>query len=172
MRHHVVMGADELVDVVDEHDRVVRTVTRAEMRAGRLRHRCTFVLVQDAEGRVLIHLRAPTKDMWPSRWDLAAGGVVTSGEEWDVAAARELAEEVGITGVELEPLGEGRYEDTDVAEVARMWRVRWDGPVTFADGEVVEARWVTTDELRERLATDPFVPDSVALLGHHLLPPR
>lgn len=159
------------MDVVDEHDRVLRTVTRAEMRAGRLRHRCTFVLVQDGAGRVLTHLRAPTKDMWPSRWDLAAGGVVTSGEDWDTAAARELAEEVGITAVELEPLGAGRYEDTDVAEVARMWRVRWDGPVSFTDGEVVEARWVTIDELRERLAADPFVPDSVALLGPHLLGP-
>ena len=29
----------ELVDVIDEHDRVVRVVTRAEMRAQRLRHR-------------------------------------------------------------------------------------------------------------------------------------
>lgn len=159
------------MDVVDEYDRVQRTVTRVEMRAGRLRHRCTFVLVQDPADRVLVHLRAPTKDMWPSRWDLAAGGVVTAGEDWEAAAARELAEEVGVTGVPLEPVGSGRYEDADVAEVARMWRVRWDGPVTFADGEVVEARWVTVDELRELLATEAFVPDSIALLGPHLFPP-
>lgn len=166
------MADDEPVDVVDEHDRVLRTVTRAEMRRDRLRHRCTFVAVLDTADRVLIHLRSPDKDMWPSRWDLAAGGVVTSGEDWDHAAARELAEELGITGAELEPLGGGRYEDAEVAEVARLWRVRWDGPVTFADGEVVEARWVTRDELRTRLADDDFVPDSVALLGPHLLAAR
>jgi len=29
----------ELIDLVDEHDRVVGTATRTEMRAARLRHR-------------------------------------------------------------------------------------------------------------------------------------
>ena len=48
----------ELVDVVDEHDRVVGTVTRAEMRARRLRHRTVFVLVVSSDGRLLAHRRS------------------------------------------------------------------------------------------------------------------
>jgi isopentenyldiphosphate isomerase len=162
--------AEELVEALDEDGRVVEVVTRARMRAGRLRHRCTFVVVRRPGGEVLVHLRSPDKDMWPDRWDIAVGGVVQAGEAWDDAAARELAEEVGVIGVRLVPLVDGdvAYEDDDVAEVARLYSVTWDGPVTFADGEVVAARWVPVDELLDLVAAGSFVADSVALVLPHL----
>jgi len=144
---------------------VVATVPRAVMRRDRLRHRKTFVVVRATDGRVLIHRRSDDKDLWPGRWDLAVGGVVTAGEDYGAAAQRELAEEVGVVGVTLVPLGIGRYDDDDVHLVARLYEVVCDGPFTFADGEVVEARFITPAELRQRLATDSFVPDSVALLA-------
>jgi isopentenyldiphosphate isomerase len=159
----------ELVDVVDAHDRVERVVTRAEMRRDRLRHRCTFVVVRSSRGEVLIHRRSDAKDMWPGRWDLACGGVVGVGEGWEVAARRELAEEVGIVVDELVELARGAYADTDVDEVARAWQAVHDGPFSFTDDEVVEACFVTPAELRRRLAVDRFVPDSVALLADRLI---
>ncbi len=45
-----------------------------------------------------------------------------------------------------------------------MYVAHDDGPFVFADGEVVEAFFVTIDELRERIAHDRFVPDSVAMM--------
>lgn len=158
--------ADELVDIVDEHDLVVATVTRAEMRARRLRHRTVAIVVADGAGRVLVHRRSPDKDVWPGRWDLAAGGVVGASEAYDDAARRELAEELGV---EVEPaavvaIGSGPYEDDDVAEIARLYRVVHPGPFRFADGEVVEARWVDRAELAALRASAPFVPDSVSLI--------
>ena len=158
-------GAPELVDVVDEDDRVVATVTRAEMRSGRLRHRCVFLVVRRPDGRVLVHQRSSVKDIWPSAWDVAVGGVVTAGEAWDAAAARELAEEVGIAGTPLTLARVGRYADADVDEVARVYTVTWDGPVRFVDGEVVAAEWLTPAEIDQRRARLPFCPDSVALVS-------
>jgi 8-oxo-dGTP pyrophosphatase MutT (NUDIX family) len=155
---------DELVDVVDDDDVVVATVPRAVMRRERLRHRVSFVVIRATDGRILVHRRSDDKDVWPGRWDLAVGGVVTAGEPYDAAAERELAEEVGVTGVPLVSIGTGRYEDDDVRILARLYEAAWDGPFTFADGEVVEARFVTLPELHRRLAADSFVPDSVALL--------
>jgi hypothetical protein len=38
------------------------------------------------------------------------------------------------------------------------------GPFTFADGEVVQARFVDRAELERLLAAEPFLPDSRALL--------
>jgi isopentenyldiphosphate isomerase len=158
-------GDPELVDIVDEDDRVVTTVTRAEMRAGRLRHRCVFLVVRRPDGRVLVHQRSPTKDIWPSAWDVAVGGVVTAGEEWDAAATRELAEEVGIGDAPVILAGAGRYADAEVDELARVYTVTWDGPIRFVDGEVVAAEWLTPAELDERRARLPFCPDSLALAG-------
>ena len=155
-----------MVEVLGDDGEVVATVTRAEMRSGRLRHRCTFVVLRDPDGRVLVHRRSPHKDMWPDRWDLAAGGVVQAGEDWHLSAVRELAEELGVTGVVLEPLVDGpvAYDDRDVSELARVWSATWDGPVSFDDGEVVEARWVTIAELTEMVRTEEFVADSLAVV--------
>lgn len=156
---------DELVDVIGDDGEVERVATRAEMRAGRLRHRCTFVVVRSTRGEVLIHRRADHKDMWPGRWDLTCGGVVSAGEDWEPAARRELAEELGVSSPLVE-LGGGTlgYADDDVDEVARVWTTVHDGPFDFTDDEVVEACFVTLDELHERLARDDFVPDSRTLV--------
>ena len=158
-------AADELVDVVDEHDRVLHVVSRREMRDERLRHRTVFIAVTNSSGDVLVHRRADHKDVWPGRWDLAAGGVLAAGELYDEGAVRELAEELGIVGVPLQRLGRGAYEDADVAEIATVYRALWDGPVRFADGEVAEARWMTLEEVwRGAAGALDFVPDSVSLV--------
>ena len=162
------MGAgDEMVEVVDEDDRVVDVVTRRRVRAENLRHRAVFVVVVASDGRVLIHRRSDEKDLWPGRWDLAAGGVVGVGEPYDEAARRELAEELGI---DAEPalLGPYTYEDGAVRSVGRVYRAVHDGEVSFRDGEVVEACWVTRDELRSRLERDSWVGDSPAVVLPHL----
>lgn len=163
-------AGDELVDVVDDHDQVVGTVTRAEMRAKRLQHRAVSIAVVGTDGRLLVHRRAATKDVWPGMWDLAAGGVVAAGEHYDDAARRELAEELGVRDVALEPLGEGRFRDESVALIGRGYRCVHDGPFEFTDGEVEEVRWVDAQELAALMAAEPFVPDNVALLLPLLLP--
>lgn len=139
----------------------MRVVTRAEMRAQRLRHRCVYVAVL-WEGRLLVHRRADTKDVFPGWWDIAAGGVVGAGEPWDDAARRELAEELGVAGVPLEPLGGvASHDDEWCRVVGRAYAVEHPGPFTFADGEVVEARWATRAEVD---ALDPVCTDSRAVV--------
>jgi 8-oxo-dGTP pyrophosphatase MutT (NUDIX family) len=149
---------------------VLRIVTRAEMRASGLRHRCTYIGVVDRAGeRLLIHQRAATKDVYPSYWDVCAGGVCTAGEPWLASARRELLEELGIDAP-LADLGQGEWAGDGAAVVGRTFMARHDGPFTFADGEVVEARFVTFAELDELLASEPFCPDSVALALPRLRP--
>jgi isopentenyldiphosphate isomerase len=137
------------------------------MRAGRLLHRCVFVAVVHPDGRLLIHRRSEHKDVWPGWFDLAVGGVVAAGEAYDTAARREVAEEVGLDDAMPVGIDDGvakLYRDDMVALLGRCYRVVHPGPFTFADGEVVEARWVDRAELAHLLATERFLPDSLALL--------
>ena len=113
-------NANEEVDIVDESGNVVAVVTRAQMRAQKLLHRSVFIVVRNDADELLVHKRADWKDIWPSFWDIAVGGVVATGEAWEIAAARELHEEIGISG-ELQYLGEQLYEDEHVAELARVY---------------------------------------------------
>ena len=85
---------DELVDVIDDAGRTIGTVTRREMRARRLPHRCVYVLVFNRQGQLFIHLRTATKDVYPSHWDVAIGGVLAAGESFAEGAKRELREEL------------------------------------------------------------------------------
>ena len=160
----------ELVEIVDDDGQVIATVPRSEMRAKRLRHRSVGIAVMSTDGRLLIHRRSPEKDIWPGWWDIAAGGVVAAGESFEVAARRELAEELGLVDIELQYLGEGEYSDGHVAEIGRCYLVVHDGPFTFDDGEVVEARWITLNELKAMRSDHDFVPDSLALLLPFITP--
>lgn len=157
------LAGDELVDELDEMGVVIGEVTRSQMREQNLLHRSVFVAVRNDADELLVHRRAPWKDLWPDAWDIAVSGVVAAGEAWELAAARELAEELGVTA-ELAYLGEGSYEDDDVREVARIYQARTEGPFEFADDEIVEAMWVPTGEVREWLADRVACPDSVALV--------
>ena len=163
-------GETELVDIVDNDDRVVATVTRAEMRAGRLQHRAVSIAVMGSDRQLLVHRRADNKDVWPGMWDMAAGGVVAAGESYEMAARRELAEELGIEVAEFRHLGEGRFVDESVALIGRGYLAVHDGPFTFTDGEIAEVRWVTADQLDELMTAERFVPDNVELLWPLLLP--
>ena len=163
----------EWVDVVDADDRVVRTVSRPEMRSDRLRHWAVFVAVLDGAGHLLVHRRSEAKDVWPGWLDIAVGGVVTSGDSYEEAVRRELAEEVGVHGVDPIEIDGGRaqvYDDADVSLVGRCYAVTTSGPFVFADGEVSDAWWVTRDELEELRQQERFLPDSLSLLLPLLAP--
>jgi len=154
---------DALVDLIDDQGRVTATATRREVRAANLLHRSVFVVVLDAADRLVVHQRADWKDVWPSRWDLAFGGVVDAGEDWVPAAARELREEAGVAA-DLEPLGPGRYEDEHVREVAEVFLARSAGPFTFPDGEVAASDRLAPADLDRWLATHDVVPDTLAIV--------
>jgi 8-oxo-dGTP pyrophosphatase MutT (NUDIX family) len=160
-------AAAQRVEVVDAEGNVERTVPRSEMRSGRLRHRCTYIAVIDHDDRLVVHQRAPWKDVWPSRWDIAFGGVADPGEAWEDAARRELEEEAGLTTEDggLVEVGVGAYDDDAVSLLGHAYVIRTDEPVRFDDGEVVAADRIPLDEVEAWLATHETCPDSVHFLA-------
>jgi isopentenyldiphosphate isomerase len=152
--------AEEPVDVVDEEDRVVATVTRRELRERGLLHRCTYVLVRNGAGEVLVHRRTDTKDIYPGAYDVFAGGVCAAGESYDDCARRELAEELGVAGAELRFVLRHRYRGRGAHAWGAVYEARWDGPVRHQASEVAWSAWVGPVELQRMLDTLEFCPDS------------
>ncbi|CAA9351903.1 MAG: Putative Nudix hydrolase YfcD [uncultured Nocardioidaceae bacterium] len=152
--------------MLDEEGAVVDVQPRSEVRRLNLRHAATAVLLRRPDGRIHVHRRSPEKDWQPSAHDAAAGGVLQVGEEPDTAAVRELGEELGVTGVPLEKLLTGRYDDDTTRYVGHVYEATYDGPLRFADGEVVWGAWLTLPELGRLLGDPewPFVPDTRAVL--------
>jgi isopentenyldiphosphate isomerase len=156
--------AGELVDVIDGEGRTVGTVTRAEMRAQRLPHRCTYLLVFNRRGDLFVHLRTPGKDVYPAHWDVTVGGVLAAGESFDAGARREAHEELGVE-VEPEALFPMRYADAAVAVHGMVYRAVHDGPFRLQPEEVVRGEFVPLGEMAVRAAREPFCPDGLAALA-------
>ncbi len=159
---------EEMVDWVDDADRVIGVVTRRRMRAEALLHRSVGVHVWSSDGDILVHRRALTKDLHPGWWDVGAGGVVAAGESYEVAATRELTEELGVRDVLLTWVGSGRFDSEAFCTIAHFYRTVWDGPFHFDDGEITECHFVALGELAAMVARLPFMPDTLALAGQFL----
>jgi isopentenyldiphosphate isomerase len=153
----------EPVDVVGDDGRTVARVARREMRARRLPHRSCYVLVFNRRGELFAHLRTPTKDVYPSHWDVAVGGVLAAGESFVEGARRELREELGVDAP-LEPLFPLRYTDASTIVEGMVFRARHDGPFRLQPEEVVRGEFLALDAVAERARREPFCPDSLAAL--------
>ena len=162
--------SEELVALYDESGAVVGSVARSRMRAENLRHGATGVLVRNSAGLVYVHRRTDTKDVYPGRDDFTAGGVIIAGETPDQSAAREVAEELGVSGVPIDRVGTGEYSDDRTRFWAHLYTVTWDGEVRHQPEEVAWGAWWTPRALADRVAADPdrFMPDSVALWADQL----
>jgi isopentenyldiphosphate isomerase len=159
----------ELVDVVDEEGRTVGVVSRREMRARRLPHRSAYVLVFNGAGELFVHLRVPTKDVYPGHWDVAIGGVLAAGEGFDDGARREAEEELGIA-VDVEPLFPVRWADAHTVVHGMAYRAVHEGPFRLQPEEIVRGQFIALDAVAGRAAREPFCPDGHP--GHAELRPR
>ena len=155
---------EEIVTIVDRENRVIGTAPRAVMRRKRLTHRATYCMVFSEDGRLFIQKRTGKKDIYPSHWEVSAGGVVAADEDYHSSARRELKEELGIEPGELTHLFDFFYEDHENSVWGRAYKCIHNGPFTLQEEEVEEGRFVTIRELRAMIHTLPFTPDSLELL--------
>lgn len=164
MAHQAPLSADELLDIVDEHDRVVGRARRGAAYARGLRHRCTYVLARNTEGELFVHRRTAGKLIFPSLYDMFVGGVVGAGESYDEAALREAEEELGVSGLAAPtPLFKFLYETPEHTWWSSVYEIRCEQPVDPQASEVAWHAFLTQEELDRRLTEWNWVPDGMAV---------
>lgn len=151
----------EIVDVVDDDNRVLRQATRGEVYAYGLRHRGVAVLCRNSRGDIFVHRRAASKQIFPSLYDIFVGGGVEAGETYGVAARRELEEELGTTGVEPSHLFTYRYDDARCPQWIGVFEARWDGEVRLPPDEIAWGDFLPESTVIQRLDAWNLCPDSL-----------
>ncbi|MCI6980876.1 MAG: 16S rRNA (adenine(1518)-N(6)/adenine(1519)-N(6))-dimethyltransferase RsmA [Akkermansia muciniphila] len=132
----VAQRQEELFDVVDEQDRVLRQATRREVHEQGLIHRAVHILVFNKNRDCLLQLRSHLKDRHPGVWDSSAAGHLDAGEDYEAAAARELQEELGISGAPLIRLGLLPPSAETGWEHVALYAARFDGRVHYPAAEI------------------------------------
>jgi isopentenyldiphosphate isomerase len=153
------MSSAELVDVVDAQDRVVGRASRGEVRARRLRHRATYLLVFNGRGELFIHLRTADKDIYPSYG--------TSPSAASSAPANRTTTAPGASSRRgRHPRRRSRgalrlaHEDERNCVHGRVYRVVWDGPWCCRRRSRAR-RMAAARRRRERMRREPFCLDGV-----------
>lgn len=128
----------ELFDVVDEEDRVIGVEPRGVVHARGLRHRAVHLFVFNAKGELFLQKRSAWKDRHPGQWDSSASGHLDHGEDYAVAARRELTEELGVASgdgglEEIAALGAG---ESTGWEFIRLFRCEHEGPFRWPAAEI------------------------------------
>ncbi len=127
----------ELFDVADEDDHTLRQATRSEVHEQGLIHRAVHILVFNKRGDLLLQKRSLLKDRHPGVWDSSAAGHLDAGEDYEHAARRELAEELGIScSIPLHPVAKLTPSTATGMEHVMLYTAQFDGRVHFPAAEI------------------------------------
>lgn len=100
----------------------------------------TKCFIQNDQGEILILRRSPTARIRPGEWDLP-GGLIDDGEDPNLAVAREIREETGLT------IGEPAiaYIATELEPayiLTFFYSAKYDGGTIQISAEHTEFRWI------------------------------
>lgn len=94
--------APELMDLVDENDKVIGVIDRNDKSFNskkNIRGVNLFLLTKDS--KVVVPKRSGNRRIFPNCYDFSVAGMVDSGEDYETAMYRETREELLIDGVTL-----------------------------------------------------------------------
>ena len=138
----------EILEVVDDEDRVIGTERRGVIHARCLMHRSAQVLLFNTAGDLFLQKRSANKDEFPGLWDSSAAGHLNPGESYHQCALRELEEELGIRHSEkLTLLFKFRASADTGHEHCTVFRCVSDSPVSLQAEEVDEGKWLSPGEM-------------------------
>lgn len=154
---------DELLDLVDEKNRVVGRVLRKKVHGDpSLRHRAVHVFVKNAAGDLYLQKRSARKQIQPGKWDTSVGGHVEAGQSYEEAARREAAEELGITPEDSLPMRfshEYVWRSDVETEHIRTYLLDYEGPFKLQSEEISEGRFWSIKELKNAAYTGLLTPN-------------
>ncbi len=165
--HRAASDAEQIA-WVDEQDNLLGALVRSDLRERGLIGRGTYIMLFNSAGDLCVHRRTLSKAIYPGYWDVAAGGMVQADETYAESAARELEEELGVSGVELTAHDHFYFEDTGNRLWCSAFSAVWDGPLKLQPEEVLEARFIPVEQVMQEIQQKPYCPDSLAALKRYL----
>lgn len=146
---------DELLDIVDEHDRVIGQKLRSEVYAHKLSNfRVVNAFLMNDEHKLWIPRRSANKRIFPLCLDASMGGHVAAGESYEQAFVRELREEVGIDArvTPYECIGSLNPYTHGTSAFMQVYLLKVKEAPCYNREDFIEYFWLAPHEILTRLA--------------------
>lgn len=156
----------EYFDVVDESDKVIGRASRDECHKKGLLHRGVFILVINSEGKILMQKRSMNKDIWPGWWTTSVSGHVDSEESYEVAAKREMNEEIGVsTKIKEIYTFVDRDEGKDFIdhEIDKIFVAQHDGPFKVNKAEADYVTFYSLGDAMKLIKKEKVTPAAIKI---------
>lgn len=149
--------SEEIFPLVDEEGNIIGQASRSKCHDGlKLLHPVIHLHVFNSQGELFLQKRSATKDIQPNKWDSSVGGHIDLGETPEQAAIREAREEIGIENIQPHYITKYIIETDVERELTYCFFVVYYGQFSIDNGEVVDGRFWTIEEIRSQLGKDVF----------------
>ena len=148
--------ADELLDVVNDDDIVIGQEMRSTVHQKGLQHRGVHVFLFSEDGKMLIQKRSADRASSPSMLDCSVSEHIKAGEGYLEAAMRGMKEEMGVEGIDLEPLVTIKMEyGPNDNEISRIYQGKVNPEqVRFDPVEISEVSYMSLDEIKAGIVNE------------------
>lgn len=150
----------EILDIFDKHNRLIGNAERSRVHSEGLFHRSVIVLVLNSKGDLFLQRRDKTKDVCPLAWDVSVAGHLEPSEDYEVAARRELMEELDVASTPIKlrdvHLQMNEYEGGKIKdnEFVVLYKLVWDGDIQIDTTEVKEGSFFPTKKIEQMIEKD------------------
>lgn len=157
------MAVEEMLDIVDDDDRVIGRAPRSRVLDEYRIHRAVMFFVFDQDGNVFVNQRSESKTTYPGYWSIAFGGHVLAGETYDHAVRREALEETGLEDP-AQLIGSFQKRTPDERENVKVYAVTASRDLNLYADEIAQGEFMTIAEMNVMIARHDFLPETPQLL--------
>lgn len=159
------MGKDELMEYVDETDKVLGTLPRNKIIEQNKMYRLVAVFVFNGEGKLFIQQRSQSNGRYPGYYESSAGGHIVIGESYEQAAYRELYEELGIKDT-LKFVGKLKVEYEGISRFVSLYECLTNKKININKDEVGGGNFLALNEISVMLKSkEKFTPVFIELFN-------
>ncbi len=140
-------GPTMKIDVVDPADRVVGSTLRKDVFQQKDAFRVVHVFIFDHRRRLLLQQLAPTRDRNPLHWGSSVAAYLFTGETYEEAAERRLAQELEVRGARLREVGRTTMLDQGVVKFIALFETVWSHKIHPDPTHIADVKWFSLAEV-------------------------
>lgn len=146
----------EYMDLVDDNDNVIKTVTREFLDKNNSRnYRVINIIIINSNNQIILAQRSTKKKWFGGCYFFSVGGHVITNEDYEDAAYRELEEELGIKGETLEEIGYFNPIKSGTSSFSKLYKLKYDGDFAIDKNEIEMMCPFEKKEIDKLIVTNP-----------------